>query len=121
MKEDSPKVHGDTNIVYHYKIRKGDVEEGFKNSYVIAENTYKTHMVDHAFLQPEAGISYIDEEGRVTVIVATQYPHYDREEIASALELPEEKVRIINTNVGGAFGGREDISLQIHLALAARF
>ncbi len=49
MKEDSPKVHGDTNIVYHYKIRKGDVEEGFKNSCAIAENIYKTHMVDHAF------------------------------------------------------------------------
>ena len=120
MKEDSPKVHGDTNIVYHYKIRKGDVEEGFKNSYAIAENIYKTHMVDHAFLQPEAGISFIDEEGRVTVMVATQYPHYDREEIASALDLREEKVRIINTNIGGAFGGREDISLQIHLALAAK-
>lgn len=120
MKEDSPKVHGDTNIVYHYKIRKGDVEGGFKNSYAIAENTYKTHMVDHAFLQPEAGVSFIDEEGRVTVMVATQYPHYDREEIASALELSEEKVRVINTNIGGAFGGREDISLQIHLALAAK-
>lgn len=120
MEEDSPKVHGDTNIVYHYKLRKGDIEEGFKNSYAIAENTYKTHMVDHAFLQPEAGVSFIDEDSRITVMVATQYPHYDREEIASALKIPEEKVRVINTNVGGAFGGREDISLQIHLALATK-
>jgi len=54
----------------------------------------------------------------VTVLVATQYPHYDREEIASALKLKEEEVRVINSNIGGAFGGREDISLQIHLALA---
>lgn len=119
MDENSPKVHGDSNIVYHFKIRKGDIEEGFKNSYVIAENTYKTHMVEHAFLQPEAGVSFIDEEGRVTVMVATQYPHYDREEVASALNIKEEEVRIVNTNIGGAFGGREDISLQIHLALAA--
>ena len=119
MKDDAPKVHGDSNIVYHFKIRKGDVEEGFKNSHVIVENTYKTHMVDHAFLQPEAGLSFIDEEGRITVIVATQYPHYDREEIASALKIAEDKVRLINANIGGAFGGREDISLQIHLALAA--
>lgn len=120
MKEDAPKVHDDiSNILYHFKIRKGDVEKGFRESYVIVENTYKTHMVDHAFLQPEAGVSFIDEEGRVTVIVSTQYPHYDREEIAHALNLPEDRVRIINANVGGAFGGREDITLQIHLALAA--
>lgn len=77
-------------------------------------------MVDHAFLQPESGIGYIDEDGRVAVIVSTQYPHYDREEIASALNIPLEDVRVINANVGGAFGGREDISLQIHLALAAK-
>lgn len=120
MKDDSPKVHGDSNILYHFKIRRGNVCEGFKNSYVIAENTYKTHMVDHAFLQPESGIAYIDEEGRITVIVATQYPHYDMEEISNALNLPLEKVRVVNANVGGAFGGREDISLQIHLALAAK-
>lgn len=119
MEEDSPKVHGDSNIVYHYKLRKGNIEEGFKNSHVVVENTYKTHMVDHGFLQPEAGISYVDEEGLLTIIVATQYPHYDREEIAQALNLSEDQVRVINTNIGGAFGGREDISLQIHLALAA--
>lgn len=120
MEKDSPKVHEDSNIMYHYKIRRGDIEEGFKSSYVIAENTYKTHMVDHAFLQPEAGVSFIDEEGRVTLMVATQYPHYDKEEIVSALQLSEDEVRVINTNIGGAFGGREDISLQIHLALATK-
>lgn len=119
MKDDAPKVHGDSNVLYHFKIRKGNIEKGFEESYAIAENTYKTHMVEHAFLQPEAGVSYIDEEGRVTIIVATQYPHYDREEIAAALNLPEDKVRVITANIGGAFGGREDISLQIHLSLAA--
>ena len=118
MEEDSPKVHGDSNIMYHYKIRRGNIEEGFKNSHVIVENTYSTHMVEHGFLQPEAGVSFIDEEGRITVLLATQYPHYDREEVAATLNLPEEKVRIINANIGGAFGGREDISLQVHLALA---
>lgn len=119
MKENSPKVHGESNIMYHYKLRTGDLEEGYKNSYVIAENTYKTHMVDHAFLQPEAGLSYVEEDGTLVLAVATQYPHYDREEIAQSLGLQEERVKVINTNVGGAFGGREDISLQIHLALAA--
>nr|WP_300002636.1 molybdopterin cofactor-binding domain-containing protein [Tissierella sp.] len=119
MKEDSPRVHEGSNIMYHYKLRRGDIEEGFKNCEVIAENTYKTHSVDHAFIQPEAGLSYVDEDGTLTLLVATQYPHFDKEEIANALEIDPEKVRIINTNIGGAFGGREDISLQIHLSLAA--
>ncbi len=119
MEEDSPKVHGDSNIVYHYKLRTGDVEEAFKNAAVIAENTYKTGFAEHAFIQPEAGVSYVDQDGVLTLLVATQYPHFDRGEIANALDLEAERVRVINTNVGGAFGGREDISLQIHLSLAA--
>lgn len=119
MKEDAPKVHGDSNIMYHYKLRKGDVEKGFKEAEAIAENTYKTHFVEHAFIQPEAGISYVGEDGKLTLLVATQYPHYDREEVSHALNVEQDEVRVINTNIGGAFGGREDISLQIHLSLAA--
>lgn len=119
MEEDSPKVHGDSNIMYHYKLRTGDIEEAFKNSHIIVENTYKTHFAEHAFIQPEAGLSYLDDNGVLTLAVATQYPHYDREEISKALNIDEENIRIINTNIGGAFGGREDISLQIHLALAS--
>lgn len=119
MKEDAPKLHGDSNIVYHYKLRKGDIEEGKKKCKYIVENTYKSSMVDHAFLQPEAAVAYMEGE-TVVVAVATQYPHYDREEVAANLGLPEEQVKIINTAVGGAFGAREDISMQIHLALAAK-
>lgn len=119
MKDNSPKVHGDSNIIFHYKLRTGDIDEAFKNCHVIAENTYTTHMQEHAFLQPEAGLSYVEEDGTIVVVLATQYPHYDREEVAKCLNIPEEKVKIINTNVGGAFGAREDISIQIHLALAS--
>lgn len=118
MKEGAPQVHdGQSNNIYHFKIRKGNIEEGFKNSDLIVENTYKTNMVDHAFLQPEGGISYI-EKGKIVVCVSTQYPHFDRLEISEALGLPEEKIRVLNPAVGGAFGGREDITMQIHLALA---
>ena len=120
MSDKAPKIHPDGNIVHHFKIRKGDVKSGFEDCAAIAEHTYKTPMVDHAFMQPESCLSYIDEEGRLTIVLATQYPHYDRSEVAIALGLDEEKVRVINTNVGGAFGGREDISVQIHMALAAK-
>lgn len=119
MKEDSPKVHGDSNVFFHYKLRHGDIEEGKKKCKYIVSNTYKSPMVEHAFLQPEAGVAYLEEDGTVVVALATQYPHYDREEVAINLGLVEDKVKIINTAVGGAFGAREDISPQIHLALAA--
>lgn len=119
MKEDAPKIHGDSNILYNFKLRTGDIEEGFKNSDIIVENTYTTHMVEHVFLQPEACLSYLEDDGTVVIVIATQYPHYDREEIAQTLKIDEKKIKIINTNVGGAFGGREDISMQIHMALAA--
>ncbi|MBF8983121.1 molybdopterin-dependent oxidoreductase [Lutibacter sp. B2] len=118
MKEDSIKIHGDSNIIYHYKCRKGNVNEGFEKSHVIVEREYKTSMVEHAFLQPEAGVSYIDEEGKICVCASTQYPHFDQIEVAEALGLKLENVKIMNPAVGGAFGGREDITLQIHLALA---
>ncbi|SET52937.1 purine hydroxylase alpha subunit apoprotein [Natronincola peptidivorans] len=118
MKEDAPKVHDGSNIIYHYKLRKGDVEAAFEKCHAVVEGEYKTSMVDHAFLQPEAGLAYKDGDS-IVVCVATQYPHFDQLEIAEALIMPLEKIKVINTAVGGAFGGREDITMQIHLALAA--
>lgn len=108
----------DDNVFCHYRIRKGDVEDAFANSAVIVEHTYQTPVQEHAFLQPEAGVGYIDEEGRVTVIAAGQWAHEDQEQIAHALGLSLDQVRVIYPAIGGAFGGREDMSVQIILALA---
>jgi CO/xanthine dehydrogenase Mo-binding subunit len=114
-------VHPDknSNIFCHYQIRKGDIDKGFKAADVIIEGNYITPVQEHAFLQPEAGVAFIDEEERVTVMVAGQWAHEDQEQIAHALDLPLEKVRVIYPAIGGAFGGREDMSVQIVLALAA--
>lgn len=120
MKEDSPKVHeGQSNLMYEYNLKKGNAEDAFKECDVIAENEYRVGMVDHAFLQPEAGIAYMEGD-KVVVCVSSQYPHFDKLEIAEALGIEESKVKCLNPAIGGAFGGREDITLQIHLALAAR-
>ena len=122
MRPDAPLLHpdrGDSNICVHYKIRKGDVEGAFAKADVIVEGEYRTPVQEHAYLQPEAGLAYIDEEGRVVVESAGQWTHADRKSIAHALDLPEEKVRVIYPAIGGAFGGREDLSVQIVIALAA--
>lgn len=114
-------VHPDkgTNELLHYKIRHGDIAKGFSEADVIVESTYVTPVQEHAYLQPEAGLGYIDEDGVVTVIVAGQWTHEDQAQIAHSLKLPSEKIRVIYPAIGGAFGGREDMSVQITLALAA--
>ena len=122
MQPGAPLLHpdrGDSNVCVHYKIRKGDVETGFQNSDVIVEGEYRVPFQEHAYLQPEAGLAYIDEEGRITIQVAGQWTHADRAQIAHALGLENEQVRVIYPAIGGAFGGREDMSVQIVLALAA--
>ncbi len=120
-RDDAPVLHPDrgSNTLCHYRIRKGDIEAAFAQADVIVEGEYRTPAQEHAYLQPEAGIGYIDEEGRVTIQVAGQWPHKDQEQICHALGLPPEQVRVIYPAIGGAFGGREDMSVQIVLALAA--
>jgi CO/xanthine dehydrogenase Mo-binding subunit len=121
MQEGAPLLHPDrdSNVIVRYRIRKGDVEAGFTAAQVIVEGEYRTPAQEHAYLQPEAGLGYIDEAGRVTVVVGGQWTHEDQEQIAHALGLPLEQVRVIYPNIGGAFGGREDMSVQIVLGLAA--
>ncbi|MCL1587892.1 MAG: molybdopterin-dependent oxidoreductase [Actinomycetia bacterium] len=107
-----------TNSYYFYKIRKGDMDEGWEDADIVVVGTYTLPHQEHAYLQPEAAISYLDDEGRVTVEVGGQWAHEDQEQIAHALEIPTEKVRVIYPPIGGAFGGREDMTLQIVLAAA---
>jgi len=109
---------GDTNVCVHYKIRKGNIDEGFAQADVIVEGEYQTPVQEHAYLQPEAGLAYLDEEGRIAIECAGQWTNADRKSIAHALDIPEEQVRVIYPAIGGAFGGREDLSVQIVLGLA---
>jgi CO/xanthine dehydrogenase Mo-binding subunit len=114
-----PELCTDGNRISHHQIRKGDMVAGWAAAEVVVESEYTTSSQEHAYLQPEAGLGYIDEEGRVTVLVAGQWVWEDQRQIAHALDIPPEQVRVIYPAIGGAFGGREDMSLQIVLALAA--
>jgi CO/xanthine dehydrogenase Mo-binding subunit len=87
---------------------------------MVVDGTYRTGHVDHAFISPEGGLAYVEAEGRLTIETATQWPEADLRQAAAALGEPVERLRLIQTTIGGAFGGREDISLQILLLLAAR-
>lgn len=117
MKPESYRVGEETsNIVCSYRIRKGDAAEGFSRADLIVENTYCVQMVDHAYLEPEAGVAWMDENGVVTIRAATQVIEHFRG-IAEVLGLPHNKVRVITPMLGGGFGGKEDITVETYLAL----
>ena len=114
-----PELSTEGNLICHHQIRKGDMERAWRESDIVVEGEYKTSAQEHAYLQPEAGLAYIDDEDRVAVVVAGQWTWEDQQQIAHALDLPPDQVRVIYPAIGGAFGGREDMSVQIVLALAA--
>jgi selenium-dependent xanthine dehydrogenase len=120
FEEGAPLVHEEGNIVEHIHLSRGDIQSGFEEADLTVEEEYRTPRGDHAFLEPEAAVALVDEEGRVLVYVGSQIPFSDRAQIAASLALPEDQVRVIQTTVGGAFGGKEDIAGQIHVALLAR-
>lgn len=105
------------NVIFHYRCRKGDVDTVWDSCAAVAEGSFFSPFVDHAFLQPESGIAYRREDGRLVVSAASQYMHFDRIELSDALGIPESELVILNPAIGGAFGAREDITLQIHIAL----
>lgn len=107
------------NVLKRQRMARGNIEEGFALSDIIIENTYTTPFNEHAYLETEAGVAYIDENGRVIIMACSQAPHYQREQIAAVLGIPREQIRVIQTTTGGAFGGKIHLSVHAVLALAA--
>jgi CO/xanthine dehydrogenase Mo-binding subunit len=114
--ETAPKLHPQGNLVRHLKLRKGDPAPPAD---VVVTGTYQVGMQDQAFLGPEAGLAVPDGEGGVELYVATQWLHADQRQICAALGLPPEQVRLVLAGVGGAFGGREDLSMHVHACMLA--
>ncbi len=112
-------THLKSNQLLHVPIRKGNITHAFEEADVVLDEEFSTSWQEHAFLQPEAGIAYVDDQDRVILETAGQWLHEDRRQIAQMLQLPEEQVIIRYAAIGGAFGGREDLSMQHVLALAA--
>ncbi|MFM8320846.1 MAG: molybdopterin-dependent oxidoreductase [Chloroflexota bacterium] len=117
--DDAPALHPNGNLLKHIKVRKGDVEQGFREADLVIEHTFHTAATDHAFMEPECSIARPTPDGRIEVYVGSQIPYADREDVSRALGWPEERVRIVGQLMGGGFGGKEDITGQIHAALLA--
>lgn len=113
----APSVHAQGNLLGEWNIDTGDVASAFDAADVVVEGSYETQAVDHAYLEPEAGVGWLDDEGVLNLRVATQVVEHYRD-VARILGIPEARVRVIAPYVGGGFGGKEDMTVEPYLALA---
>ena len=118
--ENAPSVHEDGNLLKHIKVDKGDIKAGFEQADMILEDTYTMPTYEHAFMEPECSIARVTDDGRLEIWVGSQIPFADREQVAAALDIPQDQVRVRSPLTGGGFGGKEDIAGQIHAALLAK-
>ena len=119
MKPEAPIVNEPDNIVSRWKIRKGDLAAGMAQAELIVENTYRVPFVEHAYLEPESGLAWVDEMDVINIRISTQVVEHFRS-IAMALGVPHNKLHIQGAMVGGGFGGKEDITIEIFLGLLAK-
>jgi CO/xanthine dehydrogenase Mo-binding subunit len=121
MRPGAPVLHDSApgNLTKHIPIRVGDVARGFAESDMIVEETYSTQQVEHAYLEPEAGLGYVDHDGVVTIVSPSQNITHHRHALSRITGLPINKVRFIMSPVGGGFGGKEDMIFQGMLGLMA--
>jgi xanthine dehydrogenase D subunit len=113
---DAEPIHPDGNLFRHLPLRHGDPDA---TGDVVVEGTYEVGMQDQAFLGPESGMAIPSDDGGVELLISTQWLHVDHGQVAACLGLPEDKVHLTLAGVGGAFGAREDVSLQVHVCLLA--
>ncbi len=118
LKPGAPRVYGDDNVVASYKIRKGDLEKGFAEADVIIENTFTTQYQEQAVLEPEAALAWVDEHEILNIRSSTQVVEHFRA-VADAVGLPHNRVRLRAEFVGGGFGGKEVMTIEVYLALLA--
>lgn len=118
MAKDAPKIHEKGNLLFTRRIKRGDADAAFKNCHIIIEKEYKTHAIEHNFLEPDAGAGYVDEDGTMVIHASTQNPHYDHKEVVNLLGVENEQVRIIQAHTGGGFGSKLDLNVQGFIGLA---
>ena len=112
----APQVHEGGNVLRRWHLRKGDLAAGWRMADVVVEHTYRTPFVDHAYMETETGVGWIDAEGVLTLRVSTQVLEHFRD-VADVLDLPHSRVRLEGAYLGGGFGGKEDVTVECLLGL----
>ncbi len=118
LNEDAPLIHSGGNLLSETVIDRGNIEEAKKETAFVSKGSYETQMIEHAFIETEAAVAQSTEDG-VEIFSQGQGVYEDRKQIAKVLNIPEEKVRVIQVPNGGGFGGKEDMTVQHHAALCS--
>jgi CO/xanthine dehydrogenase Mo-binding subunit len=118
LDEDAPMLHPGGNLLARWEIEEGEVDAAFAAAAVTVEADYQTHFVDHAYLEPEAGTAFVDTDGVIVIRACTQVIEHFRD-VAHILDVDDNRVRLIAPYVGGGFGGKEDMTVEPYVALAA--
>jgi len=118
LQPDAPQVHESGNLLARWHVKSGDLKAAFARAFVVVEGEYRTQMVDAAYLEPESGVAWVDSDGVITIRVSTQVIEHFRD-VADVLDVPHNRVRVIGTYLGGGFGGKEDVTVEVYLGLLA--
>ena len=119
LKANAPQVQPKGNLILHTRVRKGNVAQGFEDADVIVEDLFHTHGQDHAPIEPESGMAWVDENGTLVIFSSSQYVYRDRRQVARVLGLPANRIRNIASTMGGGFGRKDDVTVEIFVALLA--
>jgi nicotinate dehydrogenase large molybdopterin subunit len=119
LRPGAPLIHENGNLLGRRVVKRGSPEEAFKQADVVVERIYTTPHIEHTYLEPDAGLAYVDPDGTVVVHASTQNPHYDQKDVADLLGIDENKVRIVQAATGGGFGSKLDLNVQGFVGLAA--
>ncbi len=112
----APAVHQSGNLLAQWRIDRGDVETALAQAAVVVEGEYRTQFVDSGYLEPESGVAWLDSDGVITIRLSTQVIEHFRD-VAEVLDVPQNRVRVIGTYLGGGFGGKEDVTVEVFLGL----
>lgn len=112
-------IHENGNLLGRQVVVRGNAEAAFRHCDIVIERVYTTSHIEHTYLEPDAGVAFIDENGLLVIYASTQNPHYDQKDVASLLGLDQSRVRIIQAATGGGFGSKLDLSVQGFVGLAA--
>ena len=119
MEPKAPQVQPNGNLILHTRVRKGDFAKGFEEADVVVEDLFQTHGQDHAPIEPEAGIAWVDENDTLVIFSSSQYIYRDRRQVAHVLNLPANRIRSIASEMGGGFGRKDDVTVEILVGLLA--
>lgn len=115
---DAVHIHEKGNLLHRRLVRKGDASRAMARAAVVVERTYQTPHIEHTYLEPDAGVGYMDWDGTLVIMASTQNPHYDQKEVAELLGVKEDRIRVVQAATGGGFGSKLDLTVQGFIGLA---